>query len=441
MNNMHSGSAPGPKPKSQSPLEPRNGDGLHPCRSFEDVRDDAAVHPSAPTNLSEAHVADRGPQVEGQEAHDLSVHVGTPTGGPVVTGGPGRLTTRSGHGSSVPMKSVRSSEDGVASLEVRSTPTGDIYRHIDPEELARILKKIDAFAPKIDPADWALIETFVRDAVRDAEPDRYTTAQPWLSAVAQFVQWSVKVECLDLDRETIFHPANIFDFVAQRKARSDAANGTVRSILLRISARLIGEHEGASEDRRAYNGSIGKKPYTAAEKIGLRSFIHGQRTEHRRLNLEVVVAFAAGAGLTAVEILKLTPEHVDDRGDLILVHAPGPKARTVPVLAEWEDLTREVMRQAEPEGFLVLRTYVKYRSGNAIADFLWGCNGDGVRPHCQRLRSTWLVDHLNASTPVDLLLPVAGVSQISALQRYLPFIEKRSVADHFDTLRLEGGHE
>ncbi|AXT86254.1 hypothetical protein C6I20_14405 [Aeromicrobium sp. A1-2] len=299
-----------------------------------------------------------------------------------------------------------------------------------------MVKKIDSFTPKIDPTDWVVIETFVREAVRDAEPDRYTTAQPWLSAVAQLVQWSIKVECLDLERAVIFHPSNIFDFVGQRDSRSDAAQGTIRSILLRISARLLGEHPGATEDRRSYNSSQGKKPYTASEKVGLRSFVNGQATEHRRKNLEVVVALAAGAGVTAVELLLLTSDHIEVRRNTVLVHIPGKNSRTVPVLAEWEDMVRVVAKAAPKTGPLVLRNYVKYRVGNAVADFLWTCNGEGVKPHCQRLRSTWMVDHLNAATPVDLLLKLAGVTQVSTLQRYLPFVDVREICDHMDALRL-----
>lgn len=441
MNNMPSSAHAGPERNPEPTFQSSDGNSLDPRRSLENLGDDSAVNAGEPSDLPEAAVTDGITQPDGDTSHRLGVLVTTRDLRPVVTEGAGRPATRAGHALSLPTTGRASSLDNLPPLEVRSTSIGDTYRHIEPEELARILKKIDAFVPKIDPADWALIESFVRDAVRDAGPDRYTTAQPWLSNVAQFVQWSVKVEGLELNREVIFHPANIFDFVAQRPAKSDAANGTTRSILLRISARLIGEHAGASEDRRSYNGSIGRKPYTSAEKIGLLSFIHGQRTGHRRTNLEVVVAFAAGAGLTAVEILQLTPDHVEDRGDLILVHIPGAKSRTVPVLAYWEPLMRHVLAAAEPDGPLVLRNYVKYRQGNAIADFLWTCNGDGVRPHCQRLRSTWIVDHLNACTPVDLLLKLAGVGQMSTLQRYLPFVKKRKVEDNFAALRLEGTDE
>jgi integrase len=302
------------------------------------------------------------------------------------------------------------------------------------------LRKIDSFTPKIDPSDWAVIEEFVRSAVRDAGPDRYTTAQPWLSSVAHFVQWSVNAECLPLDREVIFHPKNIFAFVAQRNGSSSAAQGTTRSELLRISARLIGENSGATEDRRSYNASVGHRPYSASEKRGLRSYVEGQATQYRRDNLRTVVALCAGAGLTAVDLLRMNPSDVEDRGDMVVAHVPGKNARTIPLLSEWEDLARTALALADPALPLVLQNNVKYRSGNAIADMLWSTNGVGVKPHCQRLRSTWIVDHLNAGTHVSLLLDAAGVSQVSTFQRYLQHVTPRPIGQNLDALRLGGRH-
>lgn len=328
-----------------------------------------------------------------------------------------------------------------APLELRSTPAAGAEQSRTAEELAKLLKKIDSFVPKIDPRDWARIESFVRDAVRDSDPDRYSTAQTWLSSATELVNWSVKVESLPLDRQEVFYPQNIFDFVAQRKARTDAANGSVRSILLRMSARLIGEHKGASEDRRSYNGSVGKKPYTTSEKIGLRSFIDGQRTPHRRDALEVIVSLGAGAGLSSVDMLKLTASDIERRGEALIVHVPGPKARQVPVLDQWDDLVETALRKAPLQGPLLLPTYVNYRTGNAVADFLWGCNGEGVRPQSQRLRSTWIVDHLNAATPLNLLLKTAGVAKPTAFDRYLPYTADLAIDDHVGLLRLERGHE
>jgi integrase len=303
------------------------------------------------------------------------------------------------------------------------------------DELA-VVKKIDSYTPKVNPKDWAQIETFVRDAIRDAEPDRYSTAQPWLSCVSQLVMWSWKVECLPLERDVILEPANIFAYVEQRTGLKDASQATTRAILLNISKRLLGENAGATEDRRTYANRAGRTPYTSAEKIALRSFVRGQATDLRRRNVRVIIALGAGAGLTAVDLMLLMPEHIEDQGDQILVHVPGDKPRTVPLIAEWEDLLRDSMVGVDRTMPLVLSTRGKFRYGNAIADFLYSCNGEGVRPHCQRLRSTWFVDQLNARTPLNVVLEAAGVTEVSTLGRYLKFLAPVQAGAAAEFLRL-----
>ena len=75
---------------------------------------------------------------------------------------------------------------------------------------------------------------------------------------------------------------------------------------------------------------------------------------------------------------------------------------------------------------------------NAIPDFLNSCDGYDLRPHSQRLRSTWLVAHLNACTPLDVLLEAAGLEGIIALALYLKFVRATPKKSKTALLRLEG---
>ena len=430
-------SNPRPETNIQTNFETGNRDRLDPCSSFEHLAHDTVVDAALPGHLAQASSANSGSQVQSDLTHDLGSWVGAGFGQPVVSGVAGRVALGSSHEASLcESVDLPIATCGTENLELRLTSvTGVSYSQREEDELA-VAKKIESYTPKVDPADWAHIETFVREAVRDAEPDRYSTAQPWLSCVAQLVMWSWKVECLPLDRAVVFEPANIFAFVEQRTGLKDASQATTRAILLNISTRLLGENAGATEDRRTYANRAGRTPYSAAEKIALRSFIRGQGTAHRRRNVRVIIALGAGAGLTAVDLMVLKPEHIEDQGDKILIHVPGSKARTVPLIAEWEDLLRDSLVSADPAMPLVLSTRGKFRYGNAIADFLYSCNDAGVRPHCQRLRSTWFVDHLNAGTPVNVLLAAAGVTEVSTLGRYLKFLAPIGVEASTEFLRL-----
>lgn len=424
-----------PQSNAESKLEPSDSHRFNPGSSLENFADDAVVDAGESANFAQAPASNRNAEVERDLAHDLGSVVAADFTIPVLGEIAGRVAAGTGHIETLPSSSLENTTCESLGLELWSTP-GVSYSQSEKDELT-VAKKIDSFVPKIASDDWAVIGDFVREVVRDAEPDRYETAGSWLSLVAALTLWSWKVECLDLERDVILEPANIFAYIEQRDAKNDKAQATARSILLRISARVIGPNAGATEDRRTYRKDTGRTPYTSAEKIGLRSYMNGQATEHRRRNVRVIVALGAGAGLTAVDLMQIYPGHVVDDGDKILVNVPGKRARTVPLIADWDDLLREALAEAEPGMPFVLSTRGKFRYGNAIADFLYTCNGEGTRPHCQRLRSTWFVDHLNARTPIKVLLAAAGVTEVSTLQRYLKFVAPVDADVAQTLLRLE----
>jgi integrase len=423
----------GPQSNVEAEFEPSDRSDVRPGVPGQEVVNGRVLDTGSLGDASDAGLTDYAAQVASEQAHDLSHGVVAGLVGPVAAAGLRRLAPGTSHA-----ESLGDVQDAAAASTSNSTTSryavGN-YQHLTEDELA-VVKKIDSYTPKVNPKDWAQIETFVRDAIRDAEPDRYSTAQPWLSCVSQLVMWSWKVECLPLERDVILEPANIFAYVEQRTGLKDASQATTRAILLNISKRLLGENAGATEDRRTYANRAGRTPYTSAEKIALRSFVRGQATDLRRRNVRVIIALGAGAGLTAVDLMLLMPEHIEDQGDQILVHVPGDKPRTVPLIAEWEDLLRDSMVGVDRTMPLVLSTRGKFRYGNAIADFLYSCNGEGVRPHCQRLRSTWFVDQLNARTPLNVVLEAAGVTEVSTLGRYLKFLAPVQAGAAAEFLRL-----
>ena len=430
-------STPRPETNIQTNFETGNRDRLDPCSSFEHLAHDTVVDAALPGHLAQASSANSGSQVQSDLTHDLGSWVGAGFGQPVVSGVAGRVALGSSHEASLcESVDLPIATCGTENLELRLTSvTGVSYSQREEDELA-VAKKIESYTPKMKPEYWAVIEVFVRAAITDAQPDRFTTAQPWLSNVAQLVLWCWRSECLELERETVFAPATIFRFMESRTDLESGSRATVRSTLLRISERLIGPTEGVRDVRR-YTNMQGKIPYTKAERISLRSFMRGQGTEYRRRNVRVIIALGAGAGLTPSELMLIHTKHVEDTGDALLVHVPGSRARTVPVFAEWEELLRESLAEANPDMPLVLSSRGKFRYANAIPDFLYSCNGHGTRPHCQRLRSTWIVALLNAHTPINLVLEAAGVTEISTLGRYLKYLEPVAVESKTDLLRLE----
>ncbi|MGO1542897.1 MAG: hypothetical protein ACTHXA_00995 [Gulosibacter sp.] len=59
---------------------------------------------------------------------------------------------------------------------------------------------------------------------------------------------------------------------------------------------------------------------------------------------------------------------------------------------------------------------------NAGSDFLGRTNDPTRRPDAYRLRATWIVTHLIAQAPTDVLLPAAGLKEAHSLAYYLKFV-------------------
>jgi hypothetical protein len=59
---------------------------------------------------------------------------------------------------------------------------------------------------------------------------------------------------------------------------------------------------------------------------------------------------------------------------------------------------------------------------NAITNFVNRGYSGGLRPSSQRMRATWIVCHLNARTPLNVLSTAAGLESIDALARFQPFM-------------------
>jgi hypothetical protein len=58
---------------------------------------------------------------------------------------------------------------------------------------------------------------------------------------------------------------------------------------------------------------------------------------------------------------------------------------------------------------------------NTVTNFVAKTSGIH-KPNSQRLRATWIVHHLSAATPVNVLMNAAGVLSLDALTRYIQFV-------------------
>lgn len=296
------------------------------------------------------------------------------------------------------------------------------------------------YTPDIPADEWAIIGDFVRAAVRDCNDGTVYSARELFKAVTPHVRWCHRVAGLPLDRETVFHPAVIGEFIdhgTPEWSRGTAANR--RAQLLRVSELLLSAQTRPVRLPSMWSERKPLLPYPVADQVALRSWATGQVTHYRIVNCHVLLALGLGAGLTASEVCEARTGHlhVDDQG--VLVQVMGARPRMVPVLAEWEavlvDLAAAAMR---PDQYLFRpgRT-TSYK--NTISNYIAQTNVGRVHPSLQRMRTTWMVTHLIAGSPVKPMMQAAGLDSLEAVTRYLRFVPDADVQAYRTAFRAASG--
>lgn len=277
------------------------------------------------------------------------------------------------------------------------------------------------YEPRLNTATWLLIAPFVAASVAacaDATP--YET-RVLTGAATRLTAWTWLNAGLPLERDVVFNRDVIARFIAVGCSNmKPAVRGNLRSQLLRMSESLLGP---AAAPRRLspLPPSDPTAPYTHQEIVSLRNWADTQSTAQRRDNARVLLALGAGAGLSAIEIgeLRVGSIHHDNSG--VLISVEGDRPRTVPVLREWETALVERCAQLSQDRYAFRENHTTFYP-NLVTNFVDRSRVVGVRPQSQRLRSTWIVRHLEAATPVPLLMHAAGVESLEALTRYVRFV-------------------
>ena len=288
--------------------------------------------------------------------------------------------------------------------------------------LDKVALTIESYTPDLPDEHWAVIGPFVREAVSACEQKTPYSARDLFAASARHVHWCWQTAGLPLDRDVVFRREVIAEYIARGCPQmSPASAGNRRSQLLRMSELLLGpQHQVARlaplppPDPTA--------PYSPAEVVALRSWAYGQNSTYRRVNCNVLLGLGLGAGLSAAEVIGVQAGHVHIDPDGLLVEVVGPRARSVPVLAEWESPLAEVAISAMRPDMYVFRPTRQKSHKNLIANFVDKTSPGQVRANAQRMRSTWLVTQLTAGSPPRALVEAAGVDSLEALTRFLRFV-------------------
>jgi integrase len=145
-----------------------------------------------------------------------------------------------------------------------------------------------------------------------------------------------------------------------------------------------------------------------------------------------MAALCLGGGLRAKEVIELVAGdvHVDRSG--IVVRTAG---REVPLLGEWEKTLLPIVEPLAPDALVFPRSST-IRTRNVLSRFVDSTSGS-IRPRSDRMRATWVVDHLRERTQIRALMRAAGVSKFENLTHYLQFIPELNTREYRHALRRE----
>jgi integrase len=230
-------------------------------------------------------------------------------------------------------------------------------------------------------------QRFARAAAAAAAPATPARAKAFVFAAAKLAGFAEQVG-LELEAEVLLDPSVIERFIlCGCETVSPASRRTLRTNL-RALARALQAHPPPGPVTLARERA--KRPYSEAEIDGYLRLAAAQPTRARRARATALVCLGAGAGIIASELRHLRGSDVAERAGGVIVAVAGTRARSVPVLAGYQQPLLEAARFAGQRLIAGGRQPGRRNISDALCRAL---SIDAGLPRLEpgRLRSTWLV--------------------------------------------------
>jgi integrase len=264
---------------------------------------------------------------------------------------------------------------------------------------------------------------FVRSAVEEAAPVSIGEAREQLRALTAYTAWVIDMACLPLERRVVFDGRLIDNYVSRGMAGLSAIRQrNQRRRLLRIGAEL--GHFDAARIR------AGKKappdvysPYTRNEVVRLRSGANTRSTPLRRHLWWSTLLLGGGFALRISEIVDARPSdlRMDDGHFRITVR--GERPRDVICLPDWDPVVETVLASPFVGDLILPVSSVRKHPGDYLTSMLAESAKGRPLPVVSRLRSTWIVHHLNNNVNPLAITKALGLDSFRTLDRFIPYLE------------------
>ena len=289
-------------------------------------------------------------------------------------------------------------------------------------------RAVEGFRPQFDAGRWEHVRLFVADAVALIAPACHYLAERLMVVVSGFVDWVVNVCGYPATMHVVFHPVMIRRYIGRDDKRwQDKTRRDYRSLLLRIAEVVV--PDAVAIPFGSLNTETPTSPYTDRELGLLESWARGQSSMQRRRDSGLILGLAAGAGLDPWEIQHLRDSDVTIGRAGVRLTVTGTVPREVSVLERWEDLVRDALAGRSGREWM-FGPATRTSKFNAITPFIRRTDrGSEPTPVPTRMRQTWIVTHLAARTPADLIMSAGGLSKPEHLATSLAHIPALNTPD------------
>lgn len=263
---------------------------------------------------------------------------------------------------------------------------------------------------------WPLTHVVVR-SMAEMSTESPSNAAKYLSHLADFAAWA-HGEGVPLTSRHLLDLEVIERYIAVGMTGArDATRATRRAILRRIARRC---HPSPADPPPPIAYRRLRPPYSPAEVDAYLGLAASQPTPNRRRSLQSILHLGLGCGLASRDLAWVTGSDVRSipAGGVTVRVSGGTRPRTVTALQAYED---PVARLAQAAGSrLMIGGHVRGRRNvtrGPLCDVVGG--EDLPRLETARLRSTWLLSHLRARTPLPALMQAAGLTTVRPLEDLL----------------------
>jgi len=295
-----------------------------------------------------------------------------------------------------------------------------------------VARLLDTYRPgRIDPERWdQSMGEFVRLQILRLNVG-LEVARDLAWALAYLADWCVD-EHIPLEVDRVLDPDTVERYCAEGFRGSPSATGTVRSHLRRLGPALTATAPWAPPPP-SYERTKLPPPYSEAELALITRDVHRQATGLACHSARAVLALGLGVGLDGRWNTEVEVSHLRRRSGILEIAIPAPNARLVVARDRY---AAELLALAEAVGTgpLVGRVVDHKNAASRIANETVIDQGR-LRLVTGRLRSTWLVAHLEAGTQFPVLLEAAGLKSFGTLNDLLPFVRPLPTARARQELR------